>query len=240
MPGPFDLLLCAAISVLAPIGAVRDRRRLMRDLAAGKPNALLKTYARVLKYQWTIAAGFLVMAVVRGIELRGLGLGMPSGRGFAIAAAIGAVITLLFLQQMRAALTRPAVAEQVREAAASLSYMLPATEPEMRRFTWVGITAGVVEELVFRGYFVWSLALIAPAWVAIIASAIVFGIGHAYQGVAGILKTGVAGLVFGGLYLLAGSLWVPMFVHAAIDVIQGKMVYGVMAAPPAAEAAQSP
>ena len=227
MPGLLDLVICAAIVVLAPIGAVSDHRRLARAIEAGDPNARLDAYGRGITFQWAVAIGLLAMVVVRGIPLPALGLGMPSGRGFAIASVIGAVITLLLLAQRRAALTRPELGDQVRQAAASLRNLLPATPAEMRRFTWVGITAGIVEELVFRGYLVWSLSLVAPAWVAIIASAVAFGIGHAYQGVAGILKTGVAGLVFGGLYLLAGSLWVPMFVHAALDVIQGSMVYGV-------------
>lgn len=235
MPGLLDFVICAAIVVLVPIGTISDHRRLARAIAVGDPNARLNAYGRGLSYQWAFAAGLLVMAGIRGIEPRALGLGMPSGRGFVIASVIGVVITLLLLAQMRAALTRPAVAEQVREAAAPLKDMLPSTPAELRRFTWVGITAGVVEELVFRGYFVWTLSLVAPAWVAVIASSLAFGIGHAYQGAAGVIKTGVAGLVFGGLYLLAGSLWVAMFVHAALDIIQGSMVYGVMTTPPRSE-----
>jgi membrane protease YdiL (CAAX protease family) len=240
MPGLLDLVLCAAIVVLAPIGAVSDHRRLARAVAAGDPYARLDAYARGIAFQWAVSTGLLAMVVARGIPLRVLGLERPSGRGFAIACVIGTAITLLLLAQMRAALTRPELADQVRQAAASLRNLLPATPAEMRRFTWVGITAGIVEELVFRGYFVWSLSLVAPAWVAIIVSAVAFGIGHAYQGPAGILKTGLAGLVFGGLYLLAGSIWVPMFVHAALDVIQGGVVYGVMARPVGGETPRAP
>ena len=228
MPGLIDVFLVAAIVILAPIEAVAGRRRLMRAIAADDPNARLKAYSRAIANQWVIAAGLVAMALVRGLGPESFGFVPPTGRWWPLAAGIATAITALFFVQMRAAQTQPAVAAQVREAAESLRYMLPATEAEVRRFTWVGITAGIVEELVFRGYLVWSLAVIVPPGVTIVLAAIVFGIGHAYQGVAGMIKTGVMGLVFGLLYVLSGSIWLPMFVHAAIDVLQGKMVYAAL------------
>ena len=32
------------------------------------------------------------------------------------------------------------------------------------------------------------------------------------------LKTGIAGLAFGGLFLITGSLLLPMILHAAVDL----------------------
>ena len=57
------------------------------------------------------------------------------------------------------------------------------TPAEMRRFTWLGITAGIVEELIFRGYLVWYFSSFVPLWAAIVITAVAFGIGHAYQGI---------------------------------------------------------
>jgi membrane protease YdiL (CAAX protease family) len=82
----------------------------------------------------------------------------------------------------------------------------------------------------------WCIGAVAPTWVALIGSSLAFGIGHLYQGVTGILKTGTVGLVVGGLYLISGSIWLPMFVHAAIDVLNGRMVYVAMRNTPAAAA----
>jgi membrane protease YdiL (CAAX protease family) len=31
-----------------------------------------------------------------------------------------------------------------------------------------------------------------------------------------------------GLYLLTGSIWLPIILHAAIDILQGRMAYEVM------------
>ena len=113
----------------------------------------------------------------------------------------------------------------MREAAASLSFLTPSTPAELQRFSWLGVTAGIVEELIFRGYLVWYFASFAPLWAAIVITAIAFGIGHLYQGLGGVLKTAVAGVLFGALYWFSGSIWLPMFLHAAIDVLQGRLIY---------------
>jgi len=62
-------------------------------------------------------------------------------------------------------------------------------------------TDGFVEEMMWRGYLMNRLADLVGqtklAWgIALIGSAAIFGIAHAYQGPSGIAVTGVAGLLF--------------------------------------------
>ena len=60
-------------------------------------------------------------------------------------------------------------------------------------------------------------------WVAVGVSATAFGLAHAYQGPRGVLKTGAIGLAMGALFVLSGSLWAPMLLHAVIDLASGYM-----------------
>jgi len=83
--------------------------------------------------------------------------------------------------------------------------------------------AAFVEEMVFRGYILnrlidllgekrTSLAL------ALLGNAVLFGLGHTYQGITGVLDTALAGLVLGLLYLLARrNLWLPILTHGVVD-----------------------
>lgn len=55
---------------------------------------------------------------------------------------------------------------------------------------------------------------------ALIISSVLFGIGHYYKGPAGIVNSGVAGLILGGAYLLAGrNLWAPVLAHGFMDSV---------------------
>lgn len=56
--------------------------------------------------------------------------------------------------------------------------------------------------------------------IALVAQAVLFGLIHAYQGPAGIIGSGINGLIFGGLTLAArGSIWPAAFAHGSNNSI---------------------
>jgi membrane protease YdiL (CAAX protease family) len=75
--------------------------------------------------------------------------------------------------------------------------------------------------LIYRGYFVWVLAPWLGTVGALVAITAAFGIGHAYQGLKGILKTTAAGAVMALILVATGSLVPGMIVHAIIDAGSG-------------------
>jgi membrane protease YdiL (CAAX protease family) len=87
------------------------------------------------------------------------------------------------------------------------------------------------EEIGYRGYLLTRAADLggrtAPAWwVGMILVAVLFGYGHYYKGPAGIVDSGMAGLVLGTAYLLSGrNLWVCILAHGFIDTVAVVAVY---------------
>ena len=79
------------------------------------------------------------------------------------------------------------------------------------------------EEIAHRGYLLTRAADVgrrSPAayWIGMVLVSILFGYGHYYKGPAGIVDSGVAGLVLGAAYLLSGrNLWVSILAHGFID-----------------------
>ena len=84
----------------------------------------------------------------------------------------------------------------------------------------LSINAGVGEELFFRLTLPLLIALLTGnAIVAFVAAGAVFGLVHLYQGWVGVLATSVLGAMFTGAYLITGSIFWPMGLHAAFDLI---------------------
>lgn len=85
--------------------------------------------------------------------------------------------------------------------------------------------AGVSEEVIHRGAVISRLSAILPnrkltSGLVVLVSAIIFGVAHPYQGPAGILVTGLIGILLGFLYVASGRmLWPGILVHATYDVI---------------------
>jgi membrane protease YdiL (CAAX protease family) len=79
------------------------------------------------------------------------------------------------------------------------------------------------EEIVYRGYLTLRAAETGGEsrmayWIGVIAVSVLFGYGHFYKGPAGVLDSGVAGLILGTAYMLSGrNLWTCVLAHGLID-----------------------
>lgn len=88
------------------------------------------------------------------------------------------------------------------------------------------ITAAFLEELLWRGYLMNRLVDLQGkqtklAWViAVVVSAVIFGLAHLLQGPVGIFWTGAIGLVLGFSFLAVGrNLWPLILAHGLIDTL---------------------
>lgn len=79
------------------------------------------------------------------------------------------------------------------------------------------------EEIAYRGYLLTRAADLgkgSPAayWGGVILVSVLFGYGHYYKGPAGVVDSGIAGLVWGAAFMLSGrNLWVSILGHGFQD-----------------------
>jgi membrane protease YdiL (CAAX protease family) len=196
------------------------------------PLARRSFYRRLLVLEWGLALLALVVWLASpGVSAAAVGLRWPQQWPGPVAAVVAAVVVLFVLVSTRA-LRAGALLEAARAARAgegrhaeppvhATLALLPRTRGERRLFTVVGVTAGVCEEWLYRGFFLAVVAALAgglPPAALVAIAAVAFGVAHAYQGWTGVVTTGVLGGVMALLYLGTGSLLVPVVLHAAIDL----------------------
>lgn len=89
----------------------------------------------------------------------------------------------------------------------------------------VWLSAGFCEEIVFRGIVLGRLRVALggsrlATFAAIVASCIVFGLAHGYQGLSGWIITGVMGLLLALIYVWSGyRLWYGIALHLVYDTL---------------------
>ena len=84
-----------------------------------------------------------------------------------------------------------------------------------------GVFTGFFEELLFRGLLLTRFnAMSGNRAIAILLSAICFGVVHWYQGPMGIVQTASIGVVLGIVATWSRSLWPAIIAHAAFNSIQ--------------------
>jgi len=106
--------------------------------------------------------------------------------------------------------------------AKTVESLLPRTLLEILVWIGVSITAGVCEEMAFRGYLQKQFeALGGGVVLAVLAQGMVFGIAHAYQGWKNTVVISVLGILFGVLAVWRKNLRANIVVHAWADVWGG-------------------
>ena len=243
-----DHLLVVVLAVFFPIRAgTFGYRRLTLAPLERVADVRRSLYLQAIALQWGLSALALWIWWWRERSAATLGLEPRTvvGTGWGLVGA-GLVGIGLWIVRMRAR-RDPDALERTLERLRHLERMLPHTIRERNHFYLVSLTAGICEELLYRGYMLWYLGHWLDTIPAVAVASLIFGVGHAYQGWKGIITTGLVGAVMAIVYLGSGSLWPAMALHAVIDMHAGSLAYAALsrgavpsAEPPTLESAPEP
>lgn len=108
------------------------------------------------------------------------------------------------------------------EETALVHAVMPVTRGEKVLFAALSLAAGACEEIVFRGFApLFVLPWFGHYMLAAVPISLIFGILHAYQGVHGMVRTGLTGLLLAAGAAWTGSLLPSMLAHAALNLLIG-------------------
>jgi len=207
----FLLAVVAAWSTWGYFGAVRMR-------AAQHPHRAA-VYVLTILLEWSVVA-----YIAWGAKRHGSSLGELIGgkwndsKSFLRDIGIAAGFWLIALVVLFAT----ALALRADKPGPSMRFLFPQSHLEIALWILTSLTAGICEEIIFRGYFqkqfiAWTGSV--PA--GVLLSAAVFGAGHIYQSGKSAIIIGVYGALFGILAEMRKSLRPGMMTHAWHDGLVG-------------------
>lgn len=224
-----DHVFMLLLFVLQPVQGALEARYYFARAKAGEPVERVRFYRQTAAVEWIFLLLLLAAWIDFGRSIADLGFVMPGGAGFWTGAAVCVAVTAYLLHSWRS-VQKASVSEKATysDSFGDIVNFVPHTRRELYNFYGVSITAGIVEEIVYRGFVIWYFGQYMPLWIAVVVSAVVFGVGHSYQGAKGVVRVSLIGLAFGALYVVTGSIWVPIVAHALLDVIQGATLYEIL------------
>ncbi len=170
------------------------------------PHAQLLFFRTQVLWEWSWMIVIVVILIPVPNPLNYIGLTLPSLVGWIILAALvfGIVLSTYLLRR------NPRALEAWQRSLDATSFLLPTSKGDWNWYIAACITAGICEELLYRGFLLRYLAVYfyGLGWLlSCIISGVVYGLSHAALGRKNILQTVLNGFSFAILYFLSGNLF---------------------------------
>lgn len=174
-------------------------------------------YIRTMIVLWSLTALAVYALRLHGLQPWDVGLRPPR---YPVENLVGLAVVAVILVASAARRTVQ------QDYARAIRGVIPISVIEWICFVPLAATAALCEEFLYRGYALSVIAALSGSVpLAALVSSLAFGLGHAYQGRAGVFGATMSGLIYSGMFLLTGSLWPCMLGHFTQD-IAGALLLG--------------
>ncbi|OUC97158.1 CPBP family intramembrane glutamic endopeptidase [Streptosporangium minutum] len=217
------VVLVGYLAVVSPLLGKRSYDKLARTRDQD-PTAYRRMFTFWSAELWVLAAvALLVVAVEPGLDAADIGLVIKESLDTTLGAIVGflvAATAVVLVLRWLTAKGKFVPGKQTAPGRQAVSHLLPRTSAERWYAAGLSVTAGITEEIVYRGLLiaVGMGALGLSKEVAAAGALAVFVVGHLYQGWRGMLVVTLLGATLTSVYLRSGSLLLPILLHALIDL----------------------
>ena len=223
------IILIVILTIYYPISDHYEIKKLKKSIADGDNSKKIKFYRYTIFWLWIPVILIFLLLVISGISVDSIGIkwiqiDTSSLSTWVIYPAIGFYVFFL-LYNIYSIIIFKSNKESRAKAAKSipddLKWIFPITQREKRVWTLVSISAGLTEEIMYRGYFFYALAIFFPnlsLLYILLITTLIFGIGHIYLGKE-VIKSTLLGLIFGIYYIVFASVIPVIIIHIAQDLV---------------------
>src|SRR5689334_15451879 len=136
--------------------------RMVRRMKAGEPGARIRAYRNIVIVLWLGVAWVAALWLVLGRPWSVLRLGGASLGRLAIGFGFAALYIGLAAAQRRALLAKPQVLARLRQRFEYAEPLIPRTQAERGMFVGLSLSAGICEEVIYRGFMMWYFGTWGP------------------------------------------------------------------------------
>lgn len=209
------VLLVAPLLGFSLLGSIHPARRALSEHHGTQ-------YLLTLVWEWVLAA-----LVIWGIRMRKVPLRQLLGKHRPTLNDWRDDFLLALSFWMAASILLAAIGVTLKFAhfpmpTKTIAQLAPQNAWQLTVWISLSISAGICEELVFRGYLLQQFTRTSGrVWIGVLTSSLLFGVAHGYEGASGMIAITIYGSLFCLLAMKRYSLRPGMIAHAWHDIFSG-------------------
>jgi membrane protease YdiL (CAAX protease family) len=223
------IILLIILTILYPIIGAKEVKKLKQSYANGNTNIKVKFFRESIISSWIPIILIFSLIPISDVSLADIGLKWNPIYNFSLSKwivypVIGFYLLHLFQNIYHIIVFKSNTKKREKVAKnipGDYKWFLPITNKEKQVWSYLSISAGITEEILYRGYFFFALAIIFPALNLVsilLITTLIFGIGHIYLGKE-VIKSTLLGLIFGIYYIAFDSVIPVIIIHIAQDLV---------------------
>ncbi|MEU4543749.1 CPBP family intramembrane glutamic endopeptidase [Nonomuraea dietziae] len=208
-----SLVLFVALVVHLAVVSPLLGRRTYAALQADRSRYTRTFLAWIAELWGMTAVALLIVGLSSDLDLVDLGMTVPTDLSTFLGMITGLVIVSVVVALVMRKSGRAMPGQGAFEA------LVPRTGGERWMAVAMSVSAGICEEIVFRGLLIAMFTSMgAPRPVAAGLALALFVAGHLYQGWRGMVMVALAGFSLTMVYFSSGSLVLPIVIHILVDI----------------------
>ncbi|GHU22135.1 hypothetical protein FACS1894164_03890 [Spirochaetia bacterium] len=221
------LAILLVFVLVPPIDALIEKKKPKEKDVVFTEKMRCKRYVQSMAFLWGAGITIFITCFVAGKSPEVIGI-RPIRFHYniwftVITLVVCGVAAAYFLYILIVSLTSTKYREEAKKqiaASGGIDMVIPRTKKEKLVFSFVALSAGICEEMIYRGCFMFFLHAVfpgIPVYLIVLIPSVLFGTAHFYQGVQGVIHTGITGAALMCLFLVSDSLIPGMALHFFMD-----------------------
>ena len=163
----FDTLFLLLFAVLLPAYSFVQYRKMLRETPQLLAENRQDSYRSTIFFQWLLWLAAFILWIVNDRAWAELGFKLEIHGGFWLAAGIVIISLSYFYRQLQQGQSgEQEIRDKLRKEFGDVGPLLPHNQSDLRLFYGVSLTAGIIEEILFRGFLIWYMGQLMPIWAA--------------------------------------------------------------------------
>lgn len=209
------LILAVLVGLIVPIYSMLGNGEKIKELIIESPELKISMYVQSMIFQWIMVGLILLSLFYNGDSLDKIGLDFLD-QPFMISGLFGGGLLSLWIFDNYD--ISKLNLEKFRRKNKDLMYLFPTNQKEHNWTVAISFTAGICEEIIFRGFTFWQLSQFLPIIPSILIVNLLFSLSHFATKMKNMVFAFLFGVFWSVTFIYTGSLWLAMLMHIIIDL----------------------
>ncbi|WP_299076162.1 CPBP family intramembrane glutamic endopeptidase [uncultured Paraglaciecola sp.] len=204
----------------------------LKQRMLANPAMRIKLYKETMVFLWVPALVVLFLIFQDRVSATTVGLNLHWNLANQLMLGGLVILSGYLLFSLKQIANNQARHQEIADKFSYVQWLMPTTLRELKYYAGgVSVSAGVCEELLFRGYLLGLITEYSSTPIAVIVSSLAFGLPHIYQGIPHVIRTTVFGVFMALITVLTDSIIAAILLHIIMDIFSGCMAYIVAKQP---------